>query len=469
LAILTSQMPILPNIHFEVSERKVLLRLFDIISVLGALQIVSSIFDFDYFHFTQAYWEWTVVLGIYLLVFGSIFELYELQAASKFQTTLKNVILTTSVTVLIYLLTPFYTPTLPDNRLQIVIFYLAMIAALLAWRWLYINLISSPRFYKRVLVVGDAPDMDRIIGNLERQDPNYRIVGYISTSDKQVNNASNIPSYELNNLTTTVSEHSISEIIVASNYGLGITKDLYSQLINLLESGFPIRDYTQVYEEINQRVPVQYVDRDFFKYFPFSRSNQNTFYLFAIRLLDIIFAILGLLFFMIMSPLIFLGNLIGNRGTFFYSQKRIGKNGKAFSIIKLRTMIQNAEAQGAQYAQKNDSRITSFGSFLRKTRLDELPQFVNVLFGEMSFIGPRPERPVFVRELSDLYPFYETRHIVKPGLTGWAQVMGRYGSSHDYALEKLQYDLYYIKHRNIFLDINIIFKTIGTILYYRGQ
>lgn len=132
-------------------------------------------------------------------------------------------------------------------------------------------------------------------------------------------------------------------------------------------------------------------------------------------------------------------------------------------------MIINAEEDGAVWATKNDERITKFGKFLRKSRLDEVPQFINVLKGDMSVIGPRPERPVFVMELSKEIPFYEIRHIIRPGLTGWAQVKSDYASSKEDALEKLQYDLYYIKKRSVFLDLNILIKTLSTILFYRGH
>ena len=132
-------------------------------------------------------------------------------------------------------------------------------------------------------------------------------------------------------------------------------------------------------------------------------------------------------------------------------------------------MVKNAEAGSAVFATSNDVRVTTFGKFLRKTRLDEIPQFINILIGDMGFIGPRPERPEFVQELSEIMPFYETRHIIKPGLTGWAQVNYSYGQSFEDSLIKLQYDLYYIKHRSIFLDLNIVIKTFSTILFYRGQ
>lgn len=464
-------MALLPDIHFEISERKILLRILDIVFVLVCLQLVGSFFDFDYFKISQENWVWTIVLTVYLSVFGTVFELYNLQQASKFQTVLKNTLLSVSVTTLFYLLTPFYTPELPENRLQIIYFFLAMAFGILIWRWLYIILISSPRFYKRILVVGDSFDIQKIISNLEGADPNYKIVGFINTdsSQKVYDVPEEVQEYPIDNLTHTVSSNGISEIVVASDYSDGVSKPLYLQLINLLESGFPIREYMQVYEEITQRIPVQYVDKDFYRYFPFSRSNQNKFYKLFHRLFDIIMALIGIGFFLIIFPFILLGNLIGNRGPIFYTQNRIGRNGFAFKIIKLRTMITDAEKDGAVWAQKNDTRITRFGKFLRRSRLDEIPQFFNVLFGEMSVIGPRPERPVFVRELSEQIPFYETRHVVKPGLTGWAQVMGSYGSSTDDALEKLQYDLYYIKRRNLFMDLSIVLKTISTVIFYRGQ
>jgi lipopolysaccharide/colanic/teichoic acid biosynthesis glycosyltransferase len=185
--------------------------------------------------------------------------------------------------------------------------------------------------------------------------------------------------------------------------------------------------------------------------------------------LEIVISIIGLAIGLVIAPLILLGNLIGNRGKFFYTQERIGKNGIPFKILKLRTMINNAEANGAVFTTINDSRITAFGKFLRKTRIDEIPQFFNILKGEMGVIGPRPERPVFVCEIAERMPFYETRHVIKPGLTGWAQVNYSYGETIDDSLIKLQYDLYYIKHRSIFLDINIVLKTLSTVLFCRGQ
>lgn len=464
-------MALLPNIHFDISERKVLLRVFDILSALGVLQLMALFFDFDYFRVSTENKEWIIVFVIYLSVFGTVFELYTLPQTIKFQTVLKNTILTASVTVLFYLLTPFYTPLLPDNRLQIIYFFLGTTGGILIWRWLYNSLISTPRFYKRILVVGDSFDIKKIIINLEKADPNYKVAGYINTEPMTIEDviSTKAKRYPPENLSQTILEGAISEIVVTSNYTDGVSQPLYEQMIHLLEAGFPIREYMQVYEDLTQRVPVQYVDKNFYRYFPFSRSNKNKFYILVHRLFDILMSIVGLIFLVVILPLVFLGNVVANRGPIFYTQKRVGKNGNTFNILKLRTMVTDAESDGAQWAQKNDSRVTTFGKFLRKSRLDEIPQFYNVFLGEMSVIGPRPERPIFVEELSEEIPFYETRHIIKPGLTGWAQVMGTYASSEEGALEKLQYDLYYIKHRNLFMDLSIMLKTISTIIFYRGQ
>jgi len=459
------------GIHFEVSERKILLRIMDLVMVFLAIYFLTLYPQFEYIQFNAENIVALVLLGIYILVFGTIFELYDLQKASKIDTTFRNIVITTSTVVLFYLLTPILSPYLPEERIQIVYFYLAIILSILFWRFIYINLIESPRFYKRVLLVGEVSNIDGLVNALNASDPNYKVVGFINSEESTPDSVKfkGLKEFEAKAFLDTIEKERISEVLVASFNSEAIIAEVYHDLILLLERGFKIREYTQVYEELLHKVPIQFVGKDFYKYFPFSRSNENKLYIFFQRAFDIIIAIVGLLFGLVLLPFILLGNLMGNRGPVFYSQERVGRNSKPFRILKLRTMIVNAEKDGVKWAQKNDKRITSFGMFLRRSRLDEIPQFLNVLKGEMSIIGPRPERPFFVNELSRIIPFYETRHIIKPGLTGWAQVNTRYGSSVDDSLTKLQYDLYYIKHRSIFLDFSITIKTLSTILYYRGQ
>jgi exopolysaccharide biosynthesis polyprenyl glycosylphosphotransferase len=459
------------KIHFEVSERKILLRIFDILSVMLALYFLSSLFSFKYFTFSESNYYWSFVLGFYIYMFGTLFEMYNLQVASNQFQIIKSTILTSSVTVLVYLLTPIYTPLLPSNRLQIVYFYLAILFSLLAWRIFYLKFLASHRFVKRAILVCDKEQLVELIDGLESIDPHYKFIGFVNSDSNNLVDfkVSGVKNIDPNDLETYASLNSISEIVIASQKTDVITVNLYNQLIKLLENGFIIREYTQLYEASTYRIPVHYVSRDFYRYFPFSRNNQNQLYKFFNRISDVLLSIVGLLVGFLFLPLVVLGNLLGNKGKLIYTQDRVGRNGEHFKIYKFRTMIKNAEVNGAVFASNNDSRVTPFGKFLRKARIDEIPQFYNILIGDMAIIGPRPERPEFVKEIAEIMPFYETRHVIKPGLTGWAQVNYSYGDSIEDSLVKLQYDLYYIKHRSFFLDINIVIKTVSTVLFYRGQ
>ena len=461
------------KIHFEVSERKVLLRVFDVIFVLIALYFVSKSFSFNYFDLSLTNYYWAIVLAIYLTVFGTVFEMYHLQVASNQSQVIKSIILTSSTTVLFYLLTPIYTPVLPSNRLQILYFFLAIFITLFLWRLFYVAYLASSRFVKKVILICDNSQLKELVLGLEGVDPHYKVLGYVNSDDNNLNppilKDHFIENIEVEKLEDYVAKNAISEVVIASKNTDGITVMLYNQLIHLLERGFIIREYTQVYESITQRIPVQYMARDFYRYFPFSRSNQNQLYLFIVRILEIVISVIGLTVGVVLIPFVLIGNAIANRGNLFYTQERVGRNGKVFNILKFRTMGKNAETNGAVFATINDTRITPFGKFLRKSRIDEFPQFYNILKNEMGVIGPRPERPVFVDEIAKIMPFYETRHVLKPGLTGWAQVNYSYGETIEDSLIKLQYDLYYIKHRSLFLDVNIMLKTISTVVFYRGQ
>ena len=459
------------TIHFEISERKVLLRFMDICMAFLGVFVLSNYFSFEYLKFTSQNTIPLIVLVVYITVFGTIFELYDLQKSSSLDISFRNIVICMSTVVLFYLLTPIVTPFLPEARLEIVYFYAALIAFVFLGRLAYNLLIASPRFYKKVLLVGELSNIQNVEKTLREADSNYQFIGFINSENEKADAVKykGLKEFSPKQISTVIFDEQISEIIVATNNAENISSGLYHELMLLLERGFKIREYTQVYEEVTNKVPIQFVGKDFYKYFPFSRNNENQLYRFFQRTFDIIFSLCGLMFMVLIIPIICLGNLVANKGPLFYTQERIGRNSSIFTIYKFRTMVVGAEQKKAQWATENDARITSFGKFLRRSRFDEIPQFINVLKGEMSIIGPRPERPFFVAELSRSIPFYETRHIIKPGLTGWAQVNTRYGGSIEESLTKLQYDLFYIKHRSLFLDLNIILKTLSTILYYRGQ
>jgi lipopolysaccharide/colanic/teichoic acid biosynthesis glycosyltransferase len=324
---------------------------------------------------------------------------------------------------------------------------------------------------QNVVLICDWEQVGELILGLENSDPHYKIVAYVNSGSTNNNRLeyNYVQSLDIGDLVPFVKESNLFEIVVASQKNEDITVELYQKLLHLLEFGATIREYTQVYEYKTQRIPVHYITRDFHKFFPFNRTNNNQLYLLNLKIMETLISIAGLLFGVLILPFVLMGNAIGNRGKLFYTQERVGKNGKIFQILKFRTMVNNAERDGAVFSTPNDNRVTPFGKFMRKTRIDEIPQFINILKGEMGVIGPRPERPFFVKEIAEIMPFYETRHVIKPGLTGWAQVNYSYGESMDDSLIKLQYDLYYIKHRSVFLDLDITIKTISTVLFYRGQ
>lgn len=459
------------KMHFEISERRLLLLFFDTVFILSALFILSLIFDYNYFAFNTSNLLSIILLLSYVYVFGLIFEMYNLQVSSNQLQILQSVVFTGTASSLAYLFTPVLSPELPKQRLIILIFYFTIIITLLLWRLFYVYFLASQRFSQSVILICDQNQVEELVLGLENVDPHYKIIGFVNSDSlsQEDSNFHYVKEIKKKDLEDFVFKNQISEIVIASQKTDGITADLYQQLLHLLESGNVIREYTQVYESKTQRIPVHYIARDFYRFFPFSRSNSNRLYLFLVRSMEFLFSFIGLLACVIFIPIIYIGNLFANKGSLFYTQERVGKNGVIFEIYKFRTMVENSESNGVVFATSNDRRITPFGKMMRKSRIDELPQFFNVLKGDMAVIGPRPERPFFVEEIARVMPFYETRHVIKPGLTGWAQVNYSYGESIEESLIKLQYDLYYIKHRSIFLDLSITFKTITTVLFYRGQ
>jgi sugar transferase (PEP-CTERM system associated) len=238
------------------------------------------------------------------------------------------------------------------------------------------------------------------------------------------------------------------------------------ELLDLRLRGVVIEDASFLMERLLGKLPLDGLNPSaliFTHGFNVKASQQI-----ARRLVSIVVSFTGLLLCLPIIPFIILAVRLSSPGPILFRQTRVGLRGRPFSVIKFRTMRQDAEKNGAVWATKNDARVTSLGRFMRKTRLDEIPQLWNVLRGEMGFVGPRPERPEFVQWLNTEIPFYELRHIIRPGITGWAQVRFRYGASLEETKQKLEYDLYYVKHLSIGLDMLIMFETIKTIILRRG-
>ena len=263
----------------------------------------------------------------------------------------------------------------------------------------------------------------------------------------------------------------VGKIDIIVDFGEELLKD--SKLVDILLqyklNGLQFYNYLEFYEMYENKLPVSHLSSKWFLENSGFEIYYNNFNLRAKRLLDLIFAIIiGIctLPLMIMAAIIV---KLESKGPIFFVQERIGEGNKKFNIVKFRTMTTDAEKNGPQWASKNDNRVTRWGKIMRATRIDELPQLWNVLRGEMSFVGPRPEREYFIQQLEKEIPYYNLRHTVKPGLTGWAQVMYPYGASVEDAYRKLQYDLYYIKHHDIIFDIKVLLKTITIVIFGKGR
>ena len=272
---------------------------------------------------------------------------------------------------------------------------------------------------------------------------------------------------QVKDLPRLVKELRVHEVVLAIEQY--VESDLFEVLVECQANGVRVSSISDLYEKFLDKIPVEHINPDWAMYMIKDRAVFGRLSLGLKRLLDLVLAGIGLLLFIPLLPLVALAIRLDSVGPIFYRQIRMGQGGKPFSIIKFRTMDTNAEQDGKpRWATKDDVRITRVGRFLRKTRLDEIPQLLNVLRGEMSLVGPRPERPEFVDRLQREIPFYRTRLIVKPGLTGWAQVRYSYGNTLEDAHIKLQYDFYYLRHWSLWLDLHIILQTIGVVLKFRG-
>jgi sugar transferase (PEP-CTERM system associated) len=260
-------------------------------------------------------------------------------------------------------------------------------------------------------------------------------------------------------------ERAISRIIVALEDRRGTLPS--RELVTLRVRGVRVDDASSALSVLTGRVALRSVKPSWFVFSDgFHRSKWNDL---AKRVLDLVGGVIGLVISLPIMILVAVAVRLDSKGPVIYRQTRVGRMGKCFEVLKFRSMKTDAEQEnGAQWAIENDPRVTRVGGFLRKYRLDELPQFLNVIRGEMSFVGPRPERPCFVEELSKTIPYYEERHSVRPGLTGWAQVQYAYGSSVEDAFNKLEYDLFYLKNLSLTFDLGIIFKTIRIVINGHG-
>jgi exopolysaccharide biosynthesis polyprenyl glycosylphosphotransferase len=335
------------------------------------------------------------------------------------------------------------------------------------WRFLFAEVRGLPRFRLRAVIVGVNAAGETVAKELQdAKHSSINILGYI---DENIEEKSYHGLFLLGGrsaLRYLVYNNMIDMVIIALKYGTNL--DLLKEATDAAQHGISVLPMAVVFENSTGKIPVEHVGDQWYVALQSERILSPS-YLCGKKAFDLVCGIFGLLVLCLMLPIISLCIYLDSPGPIFYSQERVGLRGKPFRIYKFRTMHTDAEAGGhAVWAAASDKRITRVGRFLRSTHLDEIPQVFNILRGDMSLIGPRPERAEFIKELEKTIPFYGYRQAVKPGLTGWAQVKYRYGRTDNDALIKLQYDLYYIKRQSFMLDLFIILKTVGEVLSLRG-
>ncbi len=340
-------------------------------------------------------------------------------------------------------------------------------AVIVSWRMGYNYFLKTRQSDQRIMVIGSgllAMSIAREI--LERGDIGFKVIGFITDNPERIGEKLVNPSIvgDQSQIVDLVTREKVARIIVALEERRG--KFPEKELLECKMKGIAIEEGIEFYEHLTGKLQVENLRPSSLIFSDGFRKPKLTMWM--KRIIGFSFSLIGLI---LLSPLILIISIlikIDSRGKVFYKQKRVGKDGMVFKLIKFRSMIENAETNGPVWADQNDSRVTRIGRWMRKWRLDEIPQMFNVLKGDMCFVGPRPERPEFVAQLKREIPFYDQRLTVKPGITGWAQIKYRYGASKEDAQEKLKYELYYIKNLSALFDLIIIFETIKVVAFGKG-
>jgi sugar transferase (PEP-CTERM system associated) len=396
-------------------------------------------------------------------------ELYDFRIISDRREVFVRLLQALASTSLILAFVYFWFPALVIGRGVFVLSAVLVIGGLGGWRVIYEWCTGRIGFRERLLLVGTGAATVSLAKELfERKDLGVTIVGFIDPDPARVGQPVLNPGVigALDDIPDIIRSHAVDRVVVSLADARGRLP--MDKLLEMKLDGVSFDHLASVYEEYTGKIALENLRPS---WLIFSEGFRKSLVLQTVkRITDVLVAAVGLVCSLPIMAVVALAIKATSPGDAFFTQRRVGRNGRAFTLYKFRSMRANAEERtGAVWAQPGDSRVTRVGRFIRRTRLDELPQFWNVLRGDMSLVGPRPERPEFVQELTRQIPFYGQRHVVKPGLTGWAQVKYSYGASVEDALQKLQYDLFYIKNMSFGLDMFIVFKTIQTVLLRRGQ
>lgn len=348
-------------------------------------------------------------------------------------------------------------------RIPLIIFLFLTPLEIFLWRYFFGNLFKVIPAIRNVMYVFDN----------EIDDDHQKYIDQIDGDGLESYYKTRL-TYSIDNLTILERKKFMDAMDKIDSFILNIpsydqlSPEFEKMLIDAILKGKEVLSFTTFYENIYEALPLKSHNDSFYELLQLKNGKIRYLEALFTFIVNWLFVLVVGAIFIFFLPIVFVLNVFFNRGPLFYTQKRVGQYGKEFNIYKFRSMVVDAESTGAKMAAKNDARITPFGKILRMFRIDELPQLISIIKGDMQLIGPRPERKIFVDKLNEITPFYSARHLIKPGITGWAQVKYKYGENLEDSIRKLEYDMYYIKNKSITLDIRIIFKTITTVLFSRG-
>lgn len=393
-------------------------------------------------HFTP----FSFLFAVWILVFF-IYGLFDISSLRRYSGLVIKLTGATLINLLAAIIYFYFQPNLILTPRRFLLIDIAVSFLLISAWHLLAKYFLKNRFYENLYLFS----FDTELNDLEREIKHHSYLGY------KVLGHLNPGQLSLQSI------HNNASIVLPDN--LHSRPEVLQQFYTLRKNGVAFYNYRSFYENLLRRVYLAEINELWF--LENINYKEKRFYNFVKRFLDIIFGFLGTLIFLITLPLIALFIKLSSKGPILFIQQRVGKNGKIFKVYKYRTMKTDTAAN--TWTSINDPRVTFVGKFLRKSRIDEWPQFVNLLIGNMSLVGPRPEQPNIVEDLRKIIPFYDERHLVKPGITGWAQINNIYAGSEEETKLKLQFDLYYVKHKSVFFDLEIILKTIYYIFTWQGR
>jgi sugar transferase (PEP-CTERM system associated) len=402
------------------------------------------------------------ILTVSTILCAYYFDLYEPQHLSARWEIYFRLLLIIGCLAFVLSAIDYVFPEAAIARYVFLLGLILVVTSLIVWRSAFEWISGHAIFQERVYVLGEGERANSIIDTIRaHREAGMVVVGWDTPFPDKLQRKKN---FAVAVERMAVVKPSIDRIVIALDERRGELP--VDGLLSMRFRGIAIEEASSVLERLTGKVQLEGLhpgDLLFCEGFRMKPSQQV-----ALRITSTLVAAIVLILFLPIFPIVILLVRCSSRGPIFFRQKRVGLNGRIFTVFKFRTMVVDAEVDGAKWATKNDPRVTRIGQFMRKARLDEVPQLWNVLRGDMSFVGPRPERPEFVSWLSEQIPFYDIRNMIRPGLTGWAQIRYGYGATLAESREKLAYDLYYVKHQTLGLDLLIMFETIKTIIRRRG-